>query len=155
MAENTSFSKVYDSFLTKITDDMFMELFEEETYDMLEPLLMSAIPWFEFPKVDISDYNLTLKEFNTELNSEEINILSIYMVVEWIGQQVASVENTRMKYSGSDFKFTSQAAHLDKLIKLEETYKSKGMHLQRLYKRRTKDTDGKIVSTFSQIMEVS
>ena len=30
------------------------------------------------------------------------------------GQQLASVENTRMKYSGSDFKFTSQANHMAK-----------------------------------------
>jgi hypothetical protein len=36
-----------------------------------------------------------------------MNILATYMVVEWLGQQLASVENIRMKYSGSDFKFTS------------------------------------------------
>ena len=43
------------------------------------------------------------------LTQEEINILSLYMVVEWLGQQLATTENTRLKYSGSDFKFTSQA----------------------------------------------
>jgi len=41
------------------------------------------------------------------------------MVVEWISQQLASIENTRMKYSGSDFKFTSQANHIQKLQKLK------------------------------------
>ena len=35
MAENTSFSKVYDSFLSKVTDDMYMELYEEETSAIL------------------------------------------------------------------------------------------------------------------------
>ena len=44
------------------------------------------------------------------------------MVVEWIGQQLASVENVRMKYSGPDFKFTSQANHIHKLIQLEKEY---------------------------------
>ena len=54
--------------------------------------------------------------FNVPLTSEEINILSTYMIVEWFGQQLASVEVTRMKYSGTDFKFTSQANHMQKII---------------------------------------
>jgi hypothetical protein len=33
--EYTPFSKVYNSFLSKITDDMYMELTEQETYDLL------------------------------------------------------------------------------------------------------------------------
>ena len=47
----TSFSLVYDSFLSKITDDMYMELTELDTYRMLEELLLSAIEKFEFPRV--------------------------------------------------------------------------------------------------------
>ena len=38
----TPFSYIYDSFLSKITDDMYMELNELETFRMLEELLMSA-----------------------------------------------------------------------------------------------------------------
>ena len=38
----TSFSCIYDSFLSKITDDMYMELSELETYRLLEELLLSA-----------------------------------------------------------------------------------------------------------------
>ena len=44
----TPFSDVYDSFLSKITDDMYMELTEDDTYKMLEDLLISSIPKFEF-----------------------------------------------------------------------------------------------------------
>jgi len=44
------------------------------------------------------------------------------MVAEWIGQQLASVENVRMKYSGADFKFTSQANHIQKLTQLKKEY---------------------------------
>jgi len=155
MAENTSFSQVFDSFLSKITDDMYMELFPEETDAILGDLLLNAIPWFEFPRVDVSDFDKEKAEFNIELTNEEINILATYMVVEWMGYQLASVENIRMKYSGSDFKFTSQANHMGKILTIRDTYKDEGKHLQRLYKRRNKDSDGKIVSTMSQIMEVS
>ena len=74
------------------------------------------------------------------------------MVVEWINYQLASIENVRQKYSGSDFSFTSQASHMDKLIKLRETYKDEGFKLQRLYKRRRRAEDGSYTSTFRKIM---
>jgi len=40
------------------------------------------------------------------------------MMCAWVQRQVTSIENTRMKYSGSDFKMTSQANHLQKLMGL-------------------------------------
>ena len=75
------------------------------------------------------------------------------MIVEWLGQQLASVENTRMKYSGSDFKFTSQANHMQKLLAIKKDYEREGFHLQRLYKRRIKDPEtGRMLSTMDIIM---
>ena len=75
------------------------------------------------------------------------------MIVEWLSQQLASVENTRMKYSGSDFKFTSQANHMQKLLQLKKDYEREGFHLQRLYKRRIPDRRGIMRSTFGVIMQ--
>lgn len=175
----TPFSYIYDNFLSKITDDMFMELNELDTYRILEDLLVAAIPKFEFPRQDLSQYEInyigdetTYKGvesnnqevkafvhgggfFNISLTFEEINILSTYMIVEWLGQQLASVENTRMKYSGSDFKFTSQANHMQKLLALKKDYEREGFHLQRLYKRRLVNDKGIMESTFDTIMEAS
>ena len=68
---------------------------------------------------------------------------------------MASVENTRMKYSGSDFKFTSQANHMAKIQNMKANYEKEGFHLQRLYKRRKKDKKGIMHSTFGTIMEVA
>ena len=56
--------------------------------------------------------------FTATLTSEEINILAILMMCGWVQRQITSIENTRMKYSGSDFKMTSQANHLSKLLSL-------------------------------------
>ena len=148
----TLFTKVYDAFFRKITEDMYMELTKEDTESMVQELLLSALSWFEFPRVDINDYDLAAGCFNVALSLDEINIISTYMVKEWLGQQLASVENTRMKYSGSDFKFTSQANHMAKLKNLVETYKQEGFHLQRLYKRRKKDVNGIYRSTMGEIM---
>ena len=58
MSEVTKFSAIYDVFLTKVTDDMYMEMTELDTYKLLQELLISAIPWFEFPRKDLNDYEV-------------------------------------------------------------------------------------------------
>ena len=172
--EVTPFSAIYDSFFSRITDDMYMELTELDTVVILQDLLENAIPRFEFPRFNIFDYELgVLMEdtyqgiesdgievpathwvggiFNSKLTTEEINILSLCMVIEWLGQQLETTENTRMKYSGSDFKFTSQANHMAKLKVLIDAKKTDCLHLQRLYKRRIVK-DSEIQSTMGQIV---
>ena len=150
----TPFSDIYKSFLSKITDDMYMELTEEDTSKILFELFESALPNFEFPRLDIYSYSEEMDGYDIRLSKEEINIIATYMVVEWLGQQLASVDNTRMKYSGSDFKMTSQANHMAKLQSLKANYEQKGFHLQRLYKRRIVDETGVMRSTFGSIMEI-
>ena len=163
IVKGTLFSEVYESFLSKITDDMYMQLTPEDTYELLRELLCSSIYRFEFPRQSLKYQLIKIKRedntiilnwsFINRLTNEEINILSNYMIVEWIGQQLASIENVRMKYSGSDFKFTSQANHMQKLLQMKKDYERESFHLQRLYKRRKLDQYGIYRSTFSNIME--
>ena len=182
----TQFSEIYNRFLNKITDDMYMELTPEDTIKDLRNLLSDAIPGFEFPRKVIDDYvleTLVVEEnetkpddfiigviwdelpedaddeipevliershFNAELTSEEINILAILMMCAWLNRQVASIENTRMKYSGTDFKMTSQANHLSKLLSLLAECQRQSHHMQRLYKRRYTDENGEIHSNWT------
>lgn len=94
--------------------------------------------------------------FNCDLTSEEINILAVLMKINWLQRQIASIENTRLKYSGSDFKFTSQANHLSKLITLLTTMNRESTHIQRLYRRRKVDEKtGNYVSNWSVLLEKS
>ena len=174
----TSFLTIYDAFFSHVTDDMFTdsELTEEDTYLMLQDLLVNNLSRFEFPRFDIFDYELGswtyLGEycgvesdnqettaygwiggsFNIQLTDEEINIIALNMVVGWLGQQLDITENTRLKYSGSDFKFTSQANHMAKLKVLIDAHKADSLHLQRIYKRRIRTADGAIQSTMGSIM---
>ena len=150
---NTAFTDIYKRFKAKITDDMYMELTPAETDSLLKELLLNSLHNFEFPRVDIYDYNEDLEEYNISLTAEEQNIIATYMIVEWLSQQLASVENVRMKYSGSDFKFTSQANHMSKIQSMKKDYERRGFHLQRLYKRRKADANGIMRSTFGSIME--
>lgn len=191
MAEGTPFSAIYNCFLGKITDDMYMELTPEDTIKDLQRLLIQAIPGFEFPRKNLDNYEIKvvqMKEdevlpddfiigviwndlsdntvdvpdviveksaFAEELTSEEINILALLMKQGWVQRQVTSIENTRMKYSGSDFKMTSQANHLQKLLSLLEESRRDSFHMQRLYKRRKKDKDGHYESNWSVLREKS
>ena len=86
MAEETptTFQEMYDFFLAGITDDMFMELTEEDTAAMLEEILMAALPWFEFPveKNLMTSIDLGNKNFGVVLNLEEKMIIRQYMIVE-------------------------------------------------------------------------
>ena len=93
--------------------------------------------------------------FNIELTQEEINILALLMKQGWVQRQVSSIENTRMKYSGSDFKMTSQANHLAKLLSLLKEAQRESFHMQRLYKRRKIADGGAYASNWSSLMEVS
>lgn len=149
----TAFNDIYVRFKAKITDDMYMELTPGETDSLLKEILLNSLHNFEFPRVDLYDYNEDLEEYNIQLTAEEQNIIATYMIVEWLSQQLASVENVRMKYSGSDFKFTSQANHMAKIQAMKKDYERRGFHLQRLYKRRKADDNGIMRSTFGSIME--
>jgi hypothetical protein len=148
----TLFTAVYNRFLGKITDDLYLELTPEDTLKDLQNLLINALPGFEFPRHNLYEYTIIVEElsedevseddfiigiswgeledglsstpkifvdrsyFHSDLTSEEINILAILMKEGWVQRQVTSIEHTRMKYSGPDFKMTSQANHLQKLL---------------------------------------
>ena len=74
----------------------------------------------------------------------------------WLQRQVASVENIRQKYTGTDFKMTSQANHLAKLMELKQEAERQDHHMQRLYKRRKLiDNKGSIKSNWSTLIENS
>jgi hypothetical protein len=177
----TSFTEVYNRFLGKITDDMYMELTPQDTIRDLRNLLIEAIPGFEFPRKDLSAYaivtstksvsevietdfvisqdaqkaTIEASAFIDELTSEEINILAILMMINWVQRQITSIENTRMKYSGSDFKFTSQANHLSKLLTLLTEVQRQSHHMQRLYKRRKHGESGAYESNWSVLGTIS
>lgn len=187
----TPFTKVYNRFLGKITDDMYIELTPEDTIKDLQNLIIDAIPGFEFPRKNLMDYEIktavkredelvpddfvigvvwgTIPEdnaqipnviieqssFAAELTDEEINILALLMMCAWVNRQVASIENTRMKFTSSDFKMTSQANHLSKLMNLLAEAQRQSFHMQRLYKRRKITKDGTYASNWSSLRERS
>ena len=132
----TPFSVIINKFLGKITDDMYMELTYEDTIRDAKQILLDAIPYFEFPRFQLYAFDEEKETYKINLTDEEINILALLMKTSWLNRQIDSIENTRMKYSGSDFKMTSQANDLSKLLSLKTENIRESTHAQRLYKRR-------------------
>ena len=95
-----------------------VQIYENET---VEDDFIIGVAWND--SLDLEEIPRVLVDrsgFNIELSEEEINILALLMKQAWVQRQVTSIENTRMKYSGADFKMTSQANHLSKLLSLLE-----------------------------------
>ena len=186
----TLFTAVYNRFLGKITDDLYLELTPEDTLKDLQNLLINALPGFEFPRQNLYDYGIKVEvldedevleddfiiaiswgeledslstpkvfvdrsNFSAELTPEEINILAILMKEGWLQRQVTSIEHTRMKYSGPDFKMTSQANHLQKLLTTLAECRRDSLHMQRLYKRRKVGENGRYESNWSMLRDTS
>ena len=136
----TSFLKVYDAFLARITAD---EWTLEEELAIVErdwrELLKMSIFRFKYPRVSLetetvveslNNDQLDLEQFKEDLTNDEIQRLALYMKHEWVKRCIASWENIRQLYADKDF---SQANHLDKLNKLEtainlEIHKAEGIY---------------------------
>lgn len=140
----TSVSEVYDAFFGLIVDDMYMEISEGETHEECLNFLRKSIPMYEFPKAPIKvmvdkDGEAT---FNRDLTDEEINILAYGMLQAWLQRQMTTIELVRQKFSGTDFKLTSQASHLKTIMTLFQNTKDEHRRLQMLETRREEVNDG-------------
>ena len=138
--------------------DYTIELTEKPESDVTPDEFILGTVWGDLETGDTLETPKVLVDksrFNVELTIEEINILALLMKQGWVQRQVTSIENTRMKYSGADFKMTSQANHLSKLLSLLEESRRDSFHMQRLYKRRKFAADGKYASNWGSLMERS
>ena len=134
----TNFQVLYDAFLTKMLDDEWGAWVEEDMQQDWYSLLMSALPWFKFPRVSldiqIDDQDGTEK-FVEDLNNEEIQILATYMKCEWLNRTILTWENVKPLYEERDF---SQANLLDKFRQMLEMEKKNAARLEAVYYRSIK-----------------
>lgn len=128
----TSFWKVYEAFLAKTLEDEWGDWTIEETEVDMRQLLESAIPYFKFPRISLERNE---EGFIEDLNSEEIQILSVYMKCEWLNRSILTWENVKPLYEERDF---SQANLLDKLKSALESERLNASRLEGIYYRSIK-----------------
>lgn len=146
----TPVKRIYDAFFNLITDDLYLEMTKEETERDAKAFLLSSLPLYEFPEapLDLIEDEENGDYIQANLALEEVNILATGMVQKWLERQIYTIELTRQKFSGSDFKLSSQASHLAKLMAALTMTKNEHRRLQMLRTRRRVNKDGKYESAF-------
>ena len=129
----TPYSMIYERALAKITDYDLAIMPEENFQLMLRGWLQSAISKFRKCASDLSNRDDELVTFNIDLEDEEIEILAMLMVGEWLEPQVNSVTLTHQFFGGKEEKFFAQANQLAELKALRDETRTEARKLMRDY----------------------
>ena len=75
----TKFSAIYNRFLDKVTDDLYVELTPEDTLRDMRRLLTNVLPEFEFPRKNLYDYVIETKVVDeSEVQPEDFVIGTVW-----------------------------------------------------------------------------
>ena len=130
----TPYEKIYDNLLPKFRSYEIPLMTVEEVKDYLHDFLIPAISRFHVCRKDLNDRDDIIQRFNVELSDIEIEILSNYMLVEYIDSAYIRVPSLLKKQMpSSDFKVFSDANFLDKLMSMHKTYKAENETLLSRY----------------------
>ena len=119
----TPYEKLYENLLPKFRSYEIPLMSVEEVKDYLHDYLIPAISRFHVCRKDLSDRDDVLQRFNVQLSDTEIEILSNYLLIEYIDSEYIRVPSLlKVQLPSSDFKVFSPANFLDKLMAMHKTY---------------------------------
>ena len=131
---HTSYENLYDNLLPKFRSYEIPLMSTEEVKDCLHDFLIPAISRFHVCRKDLNDRDDILQRFNVELSDIEIEILSNYMLMEYIDSEyVRTPSLLKVQLPSNDFKYFSPANHLDKLMAMHKTFKTENETLLSRY----------------------
>lgn len=129
----TPYTELYESVLSKIRDYDFMNMKEEEIYEILSDYLRPAIAAFRGCRQDLSQRDD--ENFSCNLTDTEIEILSNYMVIAYIDSNYIRVPLAlKQTLSSKDFNAFSPANQLDKMVAMREKYRKENETLLSRYR---------------------
>lgn len=130
----TYYEKIYENLLPKFRSYEIPIMTEEEVKEYLHDYLVPAISRFHVCRKDLSDRDDILERFNVELSDIEIEILSNYLLLEYIDSTyIRTPTLLKVNLSSSDFNSYSPANMLDKLLSMRKTYLSENEGLLSRY----------------------
>lgn len=119
----TPYNKLYANLLPKFKNYDIPLMNIEEIEDMLKDYLVPAIARFHVCLKDLSDRNDDDGVFNIDLDDNEVEILSNYMLIEFIDSNYIRVPSIlKATLSSTDFNAFSPANLLSKLLDMRNTY---------------------------------
>lgn len=130
----TPYKNLYDGVLAKIKDYDLATLSEDEVYEILFDYIRPAIVQFKYCKQDLSDRDDVSQTFNITLAENEIEILILFMIVEYLDSNYIRVPDAlKNTLSSKDFNAFSGANQLDKVRATRSMYYEEVKQLMRDY----------------------
>lgn len=130
----TPYEKIYENVLPKFKSYDILKMTENEVKEYLHDYLISAISRFHVCKKDLSNRDDNLEQFNVDLSDIEIEILSNYIVIEYLDSNYIKVPSLlKVALPSKDFIAYSPANMLDKLIVMHDTYRKENEGLLSRY----------------------
>lgn len=116
----TPCQKVYDAFLSKVTDDEWSLWTEDEVNADLAQILAAAIVWFKFPRVSLDVISVDSElYFDGDLSNNEIQILAAHMRCEWLNRCIMDWRHVKPLYEERDFSEANMLSKLDACLSSE------------------------------------
>lgn len=130
----TPYEKIYANLLPKFQsyEIPFMEV--DEVKDFLHDYLIPATARFHVCRQDLTDRDDILQRFNVDLSDVEVEILSNYLLLEYIDSNYIRVPILlKVSLPSTDFKAFSSANMIEKLMNMHKTYLSENEALLSRY----------------------
>lgn len=130
----TSYEKIYENLLPKFRSYEIPLMSTEEVKDFLHDYLVPAISRFHVCRKNLNDRDDILQRFNVDLSDIEVEILSNYLLIEYIDSEyIRTPSLLKVHLPSSDFKSYSSANMLEKLMNMHKTYVSENETLLSRY----------------------
>ena len=130
----TSYEKIYENLLPKFRSYEIPLMSTEEVKDCLHDFLIPAISRFHVCRKDLNDRDDIIQRFDVDLSDIEIEILSNYLLIEYIDSEyIRTPSLLKVQLPSNDFKVFSPANFLDKLMVMHKTYVSENETLLSRY----------------------
>lgn len=120
---STPYEKIYANLLPKFRDYEIPMMSVDEVKDYLHDYLVPAIARFHVCRKDLNDRDDLVQRFNVDLSDTEIEILSNYLLLEYIDSNYIRTSTLlKVNLSSTDFNSYSPANMLDKLMAMHRDY---------------------------------
>lgn len=131
---STPYEKIYENLLPKFRDYDIPYMTVEEVKETLHDYLIPAISRFHVCRKDLTDRDDLIETFNVELSDMEIEILSNFLLLEYIDSNYVRVPIVLKSHlSSKDFNTYSNANLLDKLMAMHTKFLSENEALLSRY----------------------
>ncbi len=130
----TPFSEIYSRAIFRFADYKFLEQDILTREAVLEKYLFSAKTEFQkVCKVDLSQYDRELQQFDVDLGDEEKEILSLGIAYYWLSARTLNSENLKNRLNSKDYYYYSPANLLKEVQTLRKTVRDEFYSRMRQY----------------------